>query len=146
MTASTGKTGRGVKFEVGDGESPESFVALANVRSINFSGRDAEEIDFTHLDSDGGFRELRQGFKDPGSIAVELQLDPTNASHQDLLAKFLSGEVFGWRINYSAAGWAMAEVGQGYVQNPGDTTIDVDNPIGGTATIRVTGQTAYVAI
>lgn len=146
MPESTGKTGRGCKFEIGDGASPEVFTAIANVRSIAFSGRDAEEIDFTHLDSDGGFREQRQGFKDPGSIALEMHFDPTNTTHTDLLAKFLSGALFNWRINYSAAGWAKAETGKAFVKNPGDTNINPNDPIGGTATVRVSGGTSFVDI
>lgn len=143
MTASTGKTGRGVKFEISDGASPPVWTAVANVRSISFSGRDSDEIDFTHLDSSGGFRELRQGFKDPGSIALENQFDPTNATHTDLLTKFLSGALFQWRINYSGAGWAKAEVGTGFVKNPGDVSINPNDPIGGTSTVRVTGGTTF---
>lgn len=145
MAESSGKTGRGIKFEMGDADSPINFVAVANVTSIGFTGRSADEIDFTHLDSSGGFRELRQGFKDPGSINLELHFDPTNATHQDLLAKFLSGDLFWWRINYTAAGWPQYEQGRGFVQNPGDTNITVDAPVGGTATVRVTGPTEFVA-
>jgi hypothetical protein len=144
MTASTGKTGRGARFLVGDSASPANFTAIANAVSISFTGRDAEEIDFTHLGSDGGFREFRQGFKDPGSVQVELHFDPTNATHQDMLAKFLSGDVFDWRIDYSELGWAVAEQGQGFFKNPGDVSININDPVGGTATVRVTGPTAFV--
>lgn len=141
MTTSTGKTGRGVAFQIGDGGSPETFTAVANVASIGLTGRSAEEIDFTHLLSDGGFREFRQGFKDPGSINLELHFDPTNATHQNLLTKFLSGDTFVWRIDYSGNGWNAYEEGVGFVMNPGDITINPNDPVGGTATVRVTGQT-----
>lgn len=144
MAASTGKTGRGIVFEISNGASPPVWTKLANVTSMTFSGRDAEEIDFTILDATGGFRDLRQGFKDPGSIGLEIHVDPTNATYQDLLTKFLSGDLFDWRINYSAAGWPMAELGQGFIKNPGDTNINVSDPVGGTATVRVTGATSFV--
>lgn len=143
MTESTGKTGRGVKLEIGDGLSPTTFVPIANVKTISFTGRDAEEIDFTTLDSDGGFRELRAGFKDPGSIAFETHFDPTNVTHQGILSKFLSGALFDWRINYSGAGWDMCEYGRGFIKNPGDININPSDPIGGSGTLRVTGATAF---
>lgn len=145
MTVSTGNTGRGVKFEIGDG-SPVTYAAIANVTSIAFTGRSAEEIDFTHLESDGGFREFRQGFKDPGSINIEFHFNPSEESHTDLLALFLSGAVIPFRINYSGAGWAWAEEGYGYISNPGDTNVNVSDPIGGTATVRVTGPTEWAAV
>jgi predicted secreted protein len=145
MAVSTGKTGRGIKFEIGDG-SPVSYAAIANVTSIAFTGRSAEEVDFTHLESIGGFREFRQGFKDPGSINVEFHFSPDEDSHDDLLALFLSGDVIPFRINYTGAGWAVGEYGMGYISNPGDTNINVSDPVGGTATIRVTGGTSFQAI
>ncbi len=146
MTQSTGKTGRGVTIEIGSLDSPTTWTALANVTSIAFASRDAAEIDFTTLASDGGFRELRQGFKDPGTISCVYHFDVTNATIQDILARFLSGDLFDFRINYKAIGWNFAEQGIGFVKNPGDRTHDVNNPIQGTTTIRVTGPTAFTGI
>lgn len=143
MTASTGKTGRGVAFEVGDGNSPTTFTAIANVKSVAFTGREAEEVDFTHLGSTGGFREMRQGFKDPGSIALDLHFDPTNLTHQALMAQFIAGTNLDFRINYSGAGWNMCEYGSGFVKNPGDVSINPTDPIGGSATFRVSGGTNF---
>lgn len=145
MAVSTGRTGRGIKFEIGDG-SPPSYTSIANVASISFTGRSADEVDFTHLESDGGFREYRQGFKDPGSINIEMHFNPTDQTHKDLLALFLSGDVFPFRINYSGAGWNTAEVGFGYISNPGDVNINANDPVGGTATVRVTGPTQFVPV
>lgn len=146
MAESTGKTGRGISFWVADsGVSPTTYVKIANVAGITPSGKNAEEIDFTHLESDGGFRELRQGFKDPGSIGLNLHFDPTAASHQLLSALFLSGNLVDWRINYQGAGWEQWEVGRGFIQNPGDVDINVDGPITAAATMRVTGPTAFVS-
>lgn len=145
MADSTGKTGRGIVFKISDGDSPTTFLEVANVTSINFSGRDAEEIDFTHLGSTGGFREFRQGFKDGGSIGVEYHFTPTETSHRDMLTLWLSGAVIEWQIDYTGAGWSYVEQGQGFIQNAGDISIDVSNPVSGTATIRVTGGSDIIA-
>lgn len=144
--ASTGKTGRGVKFQIGNGASPEVFTSVGNVAGINFTGRNAEEIDFTNLDSAGGYRELRQGFKDGGSVQVQYQFDPTDSTHADLLAKFTSGDTFNWRVNFFGAGWGKAMEGTGFVQNPGDINVNATDPIGGQATIRVTGDSSLVNV
>lgn len=145
MALSTGKTGRGITFEVSDGESPAGWVAVANVVTTGITGRTAEEIDFTHLASEGGYRELQQGFKDPGTIPLEVHFDPTNSTHQDLLAKFVSGALFEWRINFTAAGWNQVLIGRGFVQNPGDINITPNDPVGGQATVRVSGDTQFQA-
>lgn len=149
MVASTGKTGKGVSFQVALVASPLVWVTVANVRSINRSGQQADEIDFTHLLSDGSFREFRQGFKDGGTVGVDFHFDPTEDSHagtnglQDL---FTDGTIFNWRINFAGAGWAFALRGLGFVTNPGDISIDVDGPITGSATVRNTGETTLEAV
>lgn len=146
MTESTGKTGRGVTLEISDGASPAAYVAVANVTTINFTGRDAEKIDFTHLSSEGGFREFRQGFKDGGTIGFDFHSTPVEESHLDLLTLWLSGATIDWRINYAGAGWAFAEVGRGFIQNPGDVSISVGDPITGSGTIRVSGGSQIMGV
>lgn len=151
MSTSTGKTGRGVTLQVTPSlASPVTWATIANVRSINLSGRQGEEIDFTHLDSTGGYRELRQGFKDGGTINFEMHFDPSedthNSSTNGILDLFNDGTVFYWRINFSGAGWAFALQGSGFMINPGDIDINVDGPITGSGSIRNTGATTIVAV
>lgn len=146
---STGKIGAGVVFQVSLSLSPAAWTSVGNAKSIAFNGRTADDIDFTNLNSTGSYREMRQGFKDGGTVAVDIQFDPTDTTHvgssKGLLGLFNSGTVFYWRINFFATGWSWALRGQGYVQNPGDIDINVDGPIMGTANIRVTGETTLVA-
>lgn len=155
MTTSTGKTGQGVTFEISDGASPSpNWTAVANVRSINPTGKQADEIDFTHLASTGGYREFRQGFKDGGTINLEFHFSPletTQVGTGGLLDKFNNSVVFTWRINFSGTvpaspAWNFALTGEGFVQNPGDLDINVDGPVTGSATVRVTGPTTLVAV
>ena len=146
MPESTGFTGRGITFELESIESPSTYIAVGNVTGINLSGQSAEEIDFTHLLSDGGFREYRQGFKDGGQVSCTYHFNPTDTTHSDLRDDFLSGRVLNWRINYTGAGYAFAIQGRGFVQNSGDIDHNVDGPVSGTATIRVTGGSSVVAV
>ena len=149
MAVSTGKVGTGVVFQVNVTVSPITWFTIANVRSINQTGRQADEIDFTHLGSTGSYREFRQGFKDGGSVAIEYHFDPTEDTHVNtngLLDLFNDGTVFDWRINFAAAGWAYGLVGRGFMSNPGDIDITVDGPITGSATVRVTGDTTIEAV
>lgn len=148
MVASTGETGKGVSFQIDLTASPVTWVTIANVRSINFTGRQADEIDFTHLLSTGSYREMRQGFKDGGSIALDVHFNATEVTHigsNGLLGLFNQGVTFNWRINFSPI-WAFALVGVGFISNPGDIDINVDGPIVGSATVRVTGQSDIAAV
>lgn len=144
MPVSTGFTGRSVYFEIGDDLSPVTWTTVGNVAGINLSGQNAEEIDFTHLLSEGGFREYRQGFKDGGNVSITYHFDPTDPTHDGLRADFLSGRVFEWRINYSGVGYTKAIQGEGFVQNSGDIDHNVDGPVQGTATIRISGGSVVV--
>lgn len=145
MAESTGKTGRGIVFAIALASAPSVWIPIANVTTINNSGKDAEEIDFTHLGSTGGFREFRQGFKDGGTIGIEYHFSPDESSHVEIADLWLSGDLFEWRIDYTSAGWDWYEKGDGFVKNPGDKTIDVSNPVSGSATIRVTGGSTFEA-
>lgn len=146
MAASTGKTGRGVTLEITDGASPAVYVAIANVTRVGFTGRSAEQIDFTTLVSDGAFRELRQGFKAPGTIGFDYHFTPTEASHASLLALFTAGTEVDWRINFVGAGWNYYLVGRGFVSNPGDINITINDPIAGGGEMQVSGNTAFVGV
>lgn len=143
MPFSTGATGRGVFIEIHDGQSPGTYTKIGNVTQITVSGANAEEIDFTHLLSEGGFREFRQGFKDAGTVGINYHLDPTDAVQAAILADFVSGRVFDARINFAAAGFAKYMTFRGFIQNPGDLDVNVDGPMTNNATIRRSGPTTF---
>jgi hypothetical protein len=144
MSESTGQTGRGIFIQVADAQSPETWTTIGNVTAITSNGVNAAEIDFTHLLSEGGFREFRQGFKDAGTIGVNMHLDPTDPSHAALLDDFVSGRIFDARVDFGGAGWDKYLIFRGFVQNPGDIEINVDNPVTNNATIRRTGPSTFV--
>lgn len=146
MAVSSGKTGRGVAFQIKEQGSPSAWVTIANATSINATGRDAEEIDFTTLLSDGGFREFRQGFKDAGQVSVDYHFTPTEPSHVSLLELWDSGNVIDWRIDFTGAGWDYHLVGTGFVKNPGDINVTINDPIGGSAVVRITGAPSFVEV
>lgn len=135
MPASTGKTGRQVYIMI---EGTE----VANVNAIGFDGRDAEEIDFTHLRSTGGYRELKQGFKDPGTINLTLQFDPTHATHNGstngIEGLLNSGTEINWEIVFDDAGWAVSYSGVGFIK-ANSINIGVDNAVEAQVTLRVSG-------
>lgn len=147
MPASTGRVGLGTLFKVGNGASTEVFTTVANVVSITLSGRSVEEVDFTHLASDAGFREFRAGFKDPGELSMTLHYNPSNATHNGatgLESRLLSGALFNWQIDMSGAGFAYILSGTGYVSG-GDFTFSGEDPITYDVTVRVSGDITEAA-
>lgn len=73
--------GYGTEVLVGQGGSPESFVALQDVVSI--SGLESftnEVIDKTHLRSPGRAREKMVGLADYESVVITCQYDPANVT------------------------------------------------------------------
>lgn len=142
MTASTGITGRGVVLKIGDGASPEVFTTIANVANLSVTGRTANEVDFTHLASDSGYAEFRQGTKDPGEIQATLHFDPAQATQGTtgvgLIGLFNSGEVFNFKIDFAGAGKSYMLTGAGYYSGD-DISISPDDPVTRDVTIRCTG-------
>jgi hypothetical protein len=141
MPASTGKTGRNVYMTI-------ETVELINVKSISVEGRDSEEIDFTHLRSEGGYRELQQGFKDPGTVNMTLQFDPTNVTHNTstngIEGLLNSGNEIDWTIDFTDAGWAMIWHGVGFIKS-NSVSISVDGAIEATVSLRISGATTWAA-
>lgn len=147
MTASTGVTGAGVAFKVGDGGGTEVFTTVANVKDVKINGRSVEEVDFTHLGSTGGYKEFRPGFKDPGNIQFTMHFDPTHLTHgsgaRGIEGMLNSGLVFNFEIDYSATGKAKKFTGKGFVKSD-DISVTVADPLSADVTIRVTGPLSLV--
>lgn len=61
-------------------------AAIANVTRIGGPTFSAETIDVTAHDSGGAYRELIPSFLSAGEVALELNFDPTIASHKDAAA------------------------------------------------------------
>ena len=77
--------GTTLKFTPQGGEQ----VTVGKVVSIGEIGGDSQEIDVTTLDSQGGYREYAQGYKDAGSLAVQGYHDKSDAGQAALQGRLL---------------------------------------------------------
>lgn len=94
----SGRDAFGTQFLRGSGGSPsETFAAIANVLSISAPNRTRETIDVTDHSSDDGFQEYIGGLKDGGEVSLELNYDPSEASH-DLDGDFNDAAPRSYRI------------------------------------------------
>lgn len=83
FVASNARVGYGAQLKVGQGDSPETFVAVPMVNSITPGEISAEVVDVTHLRSPGRHREKRATIRDSGAIAFECDYDPNHGAHKE---------------------------------------------------------------
>lgn len=153
MTASTGMTGIGSVFKIGDGATPtEGFDACANVNRINLDFQ-SDETDKTHLGSASGFRETGLSFT-KGTATLELQFDPDHATHDDgtgLWALLASKALNNFKLDWTAAdnGGAGAPSTKGVMTLAGRVSgFSIDTPEGnviGNVTIALSGLPTFDA-
>ena len=81
---SQAKFGYGTLVKIGDGGSPETFTAIAELRGdISFSGMESEEIEITTHNNavNGRAKEKLPGLIDPGSLEIEINYIASDATH-----------------------------------------------------------------
>lgn len=73
--------GYGTELQVGQGNSPESFVSVKSVVSIKLGKLSNEKIRRTHLRSPNRAHEYTTGLADYDAITVRVNWDPNHGSH-----------------------------------------------------------------
>lgn len=87
MTATQGVLGINTQLKVGDGASPEVFTLIPDIfGAIDGPAIDQEYVDFTHMQSTGGFRERKASFKSPGNLTFNCHYIKDNTQHEALVA------------------------------------------------------------
>ena len=91
MTATQGVVGLDTQLKIGDGASPEVFTLIPDI----FGAIDGPEItqqyvDFTHMQSTGGFEEQKPTFKSPGQVTFTCHYINNNTQHEALTAAALA--------------------------------------------------------
>lgn len=82
-------SGVGTKFLRWNGSSPESsgeWQAIAEIISISGPSMTRDYIDVTSLDSTGGYREFIAGFRDGGTVTLNMNF--TRATYDVMKADF----------------------------------------------------------
>lgn len=112
-------------------------VTVGKLTSVGEIAPEAEELDVTTLDSEGGYREYLQGFKDAGELEVSGYHHKNDAGQTALRTAFdtsAPGKVEiafpdGTKASFSA-----------YVKSHSIGSAEVDGAIGFGATLRLTGR------
>jgi predicted secreted protein len=132
-----------------EGNTPGTYVALANVSNIGGPGLSRETIDVTAHDSPNAYRQFVGGLKDPGEISFDINYDPlvhdTLVADLDLTA---SGGAKNWKITWPkstgqvTAGntWTFPAIMTGF--EPG---APIDDKLSASVTLKVSGKPVLAA-
>lgn len=85
MAASNGVVGLDTEIKMGDGASPEVFTLIAEAKDIDGPEITQEFADFTHMQSDSGFRERKPTFKSSGQVTFKCNFDTADTVQSALI-------------------------------------------------------------
>lgn len=80
--------------------SPVTYVAIAELTSISGPSLEAQQIDVTSHDSPDMFEEFVAGIKRGGTVDIEGNMVPGDATQDALLDDFDSGEVVEYQLTF----------------------------------------------
>lgn len=111
-------------------------VPIGGLRSIGELTQTSEEIDVTTLDSEKGYREYMQGFKDGGQLQLGGFFNPASAGQMALNDLFDAGDVVEWEIKFTDGTTVVFDA---YVMGNAVGPTEVDGSPQFSATLRVSG-------
>lgn len=96
---SQGFVAKGTQLQAGDGGSPtETFQTIPEVRNISGPSMQADEVDFTNMDTVGSYKDFKQGLKDWGSVQFEVNWIPSDSLHQQIFDDYVSGDIRNYKM------------------------------------------------
>lgn len=134
--SSSALSSQGMTLGVGDGASPEVFTSVAEIKSVDGPGGQANEIDVTDLSSTA--KEFQLGLQDEGDITLDINYIPANTQHAQLRSDRAAGTIRNYQITFTdspATTWTFAALVKGFSISNG-----VDGITGASVTLRVSGS------
>ena len=130
-------SGTTVEFTPAGGEK----VVVGRLSKVGEIAPQAEEIDVTTLDSEGGYREYIQGRRDAGTIELSGYLDSGNAGQAALRTAFDDGKAGAFAILFADGSKATFSA---FVKRYAIGAAQVDGAVEFSATLRISGAVAFV--
>lgn len=128
--------GVGTQFKREDDTSSGVFNAIAEVNSITGPSMVRDTIDVTSLDSTGGYREYITGFRDGGTVVLNMNF--TRDGWNQMLLDFEDDNTHSYQIVFPDTGATTLDF-DGYVTDLPITTTP-DDKVTADITIKITGQ------
>jgi hypothetical protein len=127
--------GYGTTFSTLYPDSPNEYVALAEVTSVSWPNMARDSVDASHMESPNRYREFIPGMVDPGEMSVEFNFIPGNTSHHNLLMELELPETLSRRIVKGARTFEFRAFLTGL-----EMSAAVGDKQTGTATFKLTGE------
>ena len=102
MAASQAIIGYGTKFAVETAPGSGSYFELGEVTNVTPPNQSVDQVDVTHMQSTGRYREFIQGLTDPGEMSVEINYVPGGDTELFIAAWRASGATRSSKITYPA--------------------------------------------
>lgn len=152
MADSDAHTGFGALLLKGDGASPENFVAVMGVKSINGMSISRDTHDTTDMQSPSGWREFIGGLVDGGEVSFEANLLPRNSTQNQEEGGFMAefdksscNSRGNWRIGFPECdGESEGHLAFAGIVTGQSMTFPMDDLMGFTGTIKVSGRPELV--
>jgi len=125
--------GVGTKFRRWDGAN---WVDLAEVNSITGPGKSRDTFDVTSLDSTGGYREFKAGFRDGGTVSLPMNF--TRDTYDLMNTDFESDDLQNYEILLPDDESTSFEF-EGFVTELG-LGIPVDDKVTADVSIKISGS------
>lgn len=129
-------------FARSDGASPEVYTAIAEVQSINFSGRVLATRDTSSLDNADQYRTKRGTMIDPGTVQLGLKLNLAELEklEDDMEAHAGGGDPTNYRCTYLSG---VTEILPGLMTDVSRTGSNDEGEWTASVTITLAGKPAY---
>lgn len=131
-------------LQYGDGASPETFVTIANVSSINGPSFSLTVQDVTSHSTGYPWRDKFPTLLDAGDLTFDLFWDPADPAHETVFGFFVNRTTLDLRLKFPADSNAQSKTYsfQGFFSKWGGTE-KVDDVIRAACTITLTGQPGF---
>jgi len=136
---SNASLGYGAVFEVQTENSPDAYVAMAEVISITPPSFSLDQVDVTHMQSPNRNREFISGLNDPGECSFDMNFVPGSTS-DDRIFELMnlptsSSRARNCRVSFpNGVTWSFSAELTGY-----EPTVPVDDKMTATVTFKVSG-------
>lgn len=133
----SGMAAFGTLLKRGDGATSETFTTIAQATSISGPNLEAEQIDVTSHDSPNRFEEFVAGIKRGGEVELELNFDPSESTHEQILDDFDGAVQHNFQLVFPtspAITWTFAAIVTAF-----SPEAPFDDKLAATATFKLTG-------
>lgn len=134
--------GLGATLSIGTSEGSSTFTVVAGLISLPGPDGTADDIDTSTIDNATFFKTFQRGQVDPGEMSLVMGYGSTDASQQQMVTAYKTGEVRSWKVTPPTT--ANSEEFNAYVKGMG-RAIEKDSFITRPATLKVSGDPGFLS-